>query len=74
MNKLQAEQSDARERYQRWIDALLSSARAQGTRELQSQWRASRNLALMTLSAIALPHRWAVNSTLRAGSGDILTP
>jgi hypothetical protein len=74
MNKLHAEQQDARDRYQRWIDALLSSAREQGASELQLQWRASRSLALMTLRAIALPHRWAVNSALRAECGDILTP
>jgi hypothetical protein len=73
MNKLRAEQ-DPRARYQRWIDALLSSACTQGARELQSQWRASRSLALMTLSAIASPQRWAVNSALSAESGEILTP
>jgi hypothetical protein len=77
MNSLHAEQRDARARYQRWIDALLKSASAQSTQsasELLSQWRASRSLAPMTLSAIASPQRWVVNSALTAESAEILTP
>jgi hypothetical protein len=64
----------ARLRYERWGDALRSCARApRACDSHRSKWRASSR-ALMTLSAIAPPHRWVLNSARNAESGDILTP
>jgi hypothetical protein len=64
----------ARRRYERWSDALRSCARAlRACDSHRSKWQASSR-ALMSLSAIASPHRWVLNSVQSAEPGDILTP